>query len=84
METVFKLKASELDNKFLNSLRTLFRSKEIEITIRDMPDETSFLLSDSKNREYLLRAVEAIQKNKNLVRFSGEEFEALSEKLVKK
>jgi len=84
METVFRLKASELNNKFLATIKALFKEKEIEISISDAIDETSFLLRDPKNRAYLLEAVEEVKRNENLVRFTGEEFEKYSKTLLNK
>ena len=81
METVFRLKASELNSAFLATLKTLFKEKEIEVTISDAHDETSFLLKNPKNRAHLLKAIEDVKKNKNLVRFTGEEFEKYSKSL---
>ncbi len=85
METTFRIKTSELDKKFLDMLKKLFRKKEIEITITDADaDETSHLLSDSKNRAHLLDAIEEVKRNKNLVSFSGDEFEKYSKSLLTK
>ncbi len=84
METVFRLKASELNNKFLAIIRSLFKEKEIEISISDTVDETSFLLKDPKNRAHLLEAIEEVKRNKNLVRFTGEEFKKYSKTLLNK
>ncbi|MFA4851326.1 MAG: hypothetical protein WC599_02300 [Bacteroidales bacterium] len=85
METVFRLKASEIDNGFLSTLKTLFKKREIEITITDViNDETEFLLKDPKNKAHLLEAIEEVKHNKNLVRFTGEEFKKYSKSLLKK
>lgn len=37
-------------------------------------DETSFLLKNAKNRKHLLRAVDDIKNNRNLVRYTADEF----------
>ena len=84
METVFRLKESELNNRFLATIKSLFKEKEIEISISDTVDETSFLLKDPKNRAHLLEAIEEVKRNKNLVRFTGEEFEKYSKTLLNK
>ena len=75
METIFRLKTTDLDNQFLTVLRTLFRKREIEITVTDVVnDETDFLLKDTTNKKHLLEAIEEVKTDKKLVRFSGEEF----------
>ena len=39
MQTVYRLNSSELDNRFLEALKTLFQDKEIEIVVTEI-DET--------------------------------------------
>ena len=82
METVFKLKASELDNRFIDSVKNLFKDREIEISIKPVQDETEYLFNSPANKKHLLNAIKEIKKNKNLIRFTGNEFEELSEKLA--
>jgi len=85
METVYRIKASELNKSFLDSIKTLFKKKEIEISITDMVnDETNFLLKNPSNKAHLLEAIEELYHGKNLVRFSGEEFEKYTQELLKK
>jgi len=85
METVYRIKASELNKSFLDSIKTLFKKKEIEISITDMVnDETNFLLKNPSNKAHLLEAIEELNHDKNLVRFSGEEFEKYTQELLKK
>lgn len=47
METIFKLKASELDRNFIESVKNLFKDKEIEISIKPSQDETKYLLQST-------------------------------------
>ena len=82
METVFKLKAAELDSRFIDSVKNLFKDREIEITIKPIEDETEYLCNNPANKKHLLDAIKEIKKNKNLIRFTSHEFEELSEKLV--
>ena len=77
METVFKLKAAELDIRFIDSVKNLFKDREIEISIKPIQDETEYLLSNPANKKHLLDAIKEIKKNKNLIRFTGKEFEEL-------
>lgn len=76
METTFRLKASELNGSFLSTLKKLFNKGTIELTVTNIieEDETAFLLKNPKNRKHLLKAVDDIKNNKNLVRFTAEEF----------
>ena len=64
MYTSFHLKASELDEDFLKSIKTLFKSKEIFITIEDEPDTTEYLLSTEANRKHLKQSLAEAKKGK--------------------
>lgn len=83
METIFKLKATELDRDFIASVKNLFKDREIEISIKPTQDETDYLLHTPANRKQLLDAIKEVKKNKNLVRFTNNEFEEISEKLLR-
>jgi antitoxin YefM len=82
METVFKLKAKELDKSFIDSVKNLFKDREIEISIKPTQDETEYLLSSPANKKHLLEAINEVKKNKNLICFTGVEFEELTEKML--
>ncbi len=66
MFTVYRLNADELDESFLESLKTAFRHREIEIAVSET-DETDYLLRSPANRERLLKAVEDVEAGRNLV-----------------
>ncbi|MCK9414446.1 MAG: hypothetical protein M0Q53_19245 [Prolixibacteraceae bacterium] len=82
METVFKLKAKELDRSFIDSVKNLFKDREIEISIKPTQDETDYLLNSPANKKKLLEAIKEVKQNKNLIRFTGKEFEELYEKML--
>jgi antitoxin YefM len=71
MYTIYKLSADELNNDFLLALKTLFKNKQIEITVSETDsneeDETAYLLSNPANRERLMVSLENIAKQQNLV-----------------
>jgi antitoxin YefM len=67
MYTVYHLKADELDNQFLEALKTLFKDKTIEIVVTEV-DETAYLLHSDANRERLLQAIENVNNGENLVK----------------
>ena len=62
MYTLFRVKADDLDEALLQSIKTLFRGQTIEIAVSDMADagedETACLLRDPVNRQHLLDAIE--------------------------
>jgi antitoxin YefM len=66
MQTVYRLRANELNQQFLDALKTLFEDKEIEIIVTEV-DETAYLMQSEANRKRLLEAVEAVTYGRNLV-----------------
>jgi len=71
MYAVYKLHADELDQRFLDTLKSQFQNREIEIAVSEVvessEDETAYLLRSPANRERLLRAIENVAQGKNLV-----------------
>ena len=56
METVFRIKTSDIDKGFIKSIKSLFKkSGEVEIAIKPANDydETSYLMSTESNRKAL-------------------------------
>ncbi len=79
MYTVYRLNANELDSKFLKSLKSLFKDKEIEIAVCETPeteeDETAYLLRSPANRERLMKALENVAQRRDLVTVNLEEIQ---------
>ena len=71
MYTIYRMNTNELDNRFLRALKATFKDKEIEIAICEASqageDETSYLLKSPGNRDHLLKAIENIAENQNLI-----------------
>ena len=66
MQTIYQINADELDQNLLDSIKALFKHKEIEIVISER-DETAYLMRSSANRESLLRAVRDVEENQNII-----------------
>jgi antitoxin YefM len=68
---VYKMKADELDSRFIRALKTMFKDKEIEISVcesaQSEEDETKYLLKSPANRDRLLKAIENVARSQNLV-----------------
>lgn len=61
METIFRLKVSEINADFLKTIRSLFKDeKELEIVIHPAgeSDETSYLIGTEANRKSLEKSIE--------------------------
>lgn len=79
MYTSFHIKASELDESFIKSIKALFKNKRISITVEEEMDETEYLLSTVANRKHLEESL----KSKEGYSFSPEEFRKYSATLLK-
>lgn len=69
MYTTYRLKANDLNVQFLESLKTLFRDQEVEITVSPI-DETAYLLQSEANSLRLREAVANINAGTNLIEVS--------------
>ena len=71
MYMVYKMKAEELDSRFIRALKTMFKDKDIEIavceSVQSEEDETDYLLKSPANRDRLLKAIENVARSHNLV-----------------
>ena len=73
-ETTYRTRASEVGQPLIDSIRTMYGDKEIEIIVIEQEDETDFLLKSPANREQLLRAVDDIKHGRNLITPDQEQF----------
>jgi antitoxin YefM len=74
MQTIYRLKASELNNNFLEGLKATFGDKEIEIIVYEV-NETDYLLKSDANQVRLVKAIENVNNKTNLVEVSLETLE---------
>jgi len=73
-ETTYRTRASEVGQPLIDSIRTLYGDKEIEIIVSEHQDQTDFLLRSQENRKHLLEAVDDIRNGRNLVVSDQEQF----------
>ena len=79
MVSTFQINESELDNNFVKALKTLFKNRNLTLTIEaDDVDTTDYLLSNSVNKERLLKSVENVKRRTNLVKVDLESLKALA------
>jgi hypothetical protein len=74
MTTTYRLNVDELSFDLLNSIKATFKNKEIEITVTEAVDETSYLLSSEANNKHLQQSEHLLQQGKG-VTFSVQELE---------
>lgn len=74
MQTIYHINADELDESILESIKALFKHKDIEICVFER-DETSYLLRSENNRERLLQAVKDVEENRNIIVPNQEQFQ---------
>lgn len=66
MYSSYKMKADDLDDTFINAIKSIFKNKEIEIIVYDH-DEIEYLLASDANKTQLFQAIKNVKKNKNLI-----------------
>jgi len=74
MTTTYRLNVDELSFDLLNSIKAAFRNKEIEITVTEAIDETSYLLSSEANKKHLQQSEHLPGQGKGVM-FSVQELE---------
>jgi len=71
MYNIYRTNADELDMRFINALKAQFAHKELEITVCETAqaeeDETDYLRSSPANKAHLIKAMDNIAHNRNLV-----------------
>jgi len=85
METVLRIKVSDLDIDFIKAIKSLFKKeREIEITVSSATD---FGLNKTETKEEYIarikRAIKNVEKG-NVVSFTEEEFDKLNEHFIGK
>jgi antitoxin YefM len=63
--TVYHMNVNDLDEQFIDALKTLFKDKGIEITVSE--DETAYLMRSDANRRRLLQAIQHVNEERDLV-----------------
>ncbi len=72
--STYRLNADDLNASFIETIRTQFNHKEIEITIVE-EDATEFLRSSPKNHERLLRSIERLNNRDGLIELDISNFD---------
>lgn len=70
MEAIFRLNINQIDRSFIDSLKKMFREKEVIIRISSPEDETDYLSSSMANEKHILDNMAA----EPAIRFTADEF----------
>lgn len=81
MDTIYRLNANEIDEKLIESIKSLFRDRKVIISVTDVVDETDYLFASEVNRKRLLDALGDVRDSKNLLEFNS--IEELEKSLLK-
>ena len=66
MVSSFTPNTDELNAGFLETIKKLFAGKEIEITVQDVQNDTSYLLKNTANKTHLLQSIASLENNQQL------------------
>jgi antitoxin YefM len=72
MMATYILDSDEITKEFIKSIRRTFKNNPVKITVTPM-DETEYLMSSKANHKHLLRAIDNIENNRNLIEVPFEE-----------
>ena len=79
MYMTYKMNAAELDSRFLRALKAMFKDKDIEIVVceaaQSEEDEAAYLLRSPANRDRLLKAIENVAHDRNLMTINLEDLQ---------
>lgn len=81
MDTIYRLNANEIDERLIESIKSLFRDRKVIISVTDAVDETDYLFASEVNRKRLLDALGDVRDSKNLLEFNS--IEELEKSLLK-
>ncbi len=85
METVLRIKVSDLDADFIKAIKTLFKKdREIEITVSSASDFDFGLNQTETKEEYIARILKAANnvERGNVVSLTEDEFEKVTEQFI--
>jgi antitoxin YefM len=75
MVATYRLNVNELSVELINSIKAVFKDKDVEITVTDGTDETAYLLASVANRKSLEKAMIPADEGK-LIAFTVQELDA--------
>ena len=87
METIIRLKSSELDSIFIEKIKALFVDKDdVEITL-SFAEKGVYDALNRTQEQYkgkIDRSIKNVEQGKNMISFTGDEFEKMAKMLEDK
>jgi len=77
MDITWQLRPEELNDDVFKIIRQQFTGKKVAITVVEIPDETEYLLSNTANKDHLLKAVKDLRNGQGVHTMSIEAMEAM-------
>ncbi len=74
MTTTYRLNTDELTMEVLNSIKSAFKNKTIDIVVTEVADETGYLLSSDANKAAIYQSIQEIEDGKGIT-FSVQELQ---------
>jgi antitoxin YefM len=74
MSTVYRLKANDLNDHFLEQIKAKFADKEIEIIVSEV-DQAEYILKSEINKNRLLTAIENVKEHHDLVAINSQDLQ---------
>lgn len=84
MQTTYRLQVSELGASFIDAVKALFKKDEIiEVDVHSVTDFNLYKKETKKEcRMRINKAIEDVEKGRNLVTFTEKEFDELTDNLL--
>lgn len=61
-----RINSNQLNTELLENIQNMFKDKDIEITVNEI-DETEYLFRSPANKKRLLKAIDDVNHNRNIV-----------------
>lgn len=66
MVSSFTLRTEELNANFIETIKSLFADREIEIIVQDVQTDTDYLLKSPENRKHLLQSIANLENSQKI------------------
>ena len=75
---VFRIKASELNAKWLRSIKAFFGDKDVEVLVTPATDDTEYLLSSPTNAKILQERITNLNNGGDTIKITADELDKMA------